>query len=196
MHHARRNGYSVLELVFATGLIVTVGAVTVPNLIAGLDEYRAAGAARYVSTRLQRARMEAVLRSRAFAVRFTPGRDGRYAFAAYVDGNHNGILTSDIERGIDEIVGPPEYLANTFAGIEFGALSGLPAVDSNALPPGSDPIRLGPGNFATFTPLGTCTPGSVYIRGRNAQYAVRLLGETGKTRVLKFNTRTQQWKPL
>jgi hypothetical protein len=37
----------------------------------------------------------------------------------------------------------------------------------------------------------------VYIRGRGgAQYAVRIFGETGKTRMVKFDRRTGRWRPL
>ena len=39
--------------------------------------------------------------------------------------------------------------------------------------------------------------GTVYIRGRrDAQYAVRIFGDTGKTRLLKFVHRTGHWSPL
>ncbi len=51
--------------------------------------------------------------------------------------------------------------------------------------------------MAVFSALGTSTPGSLYIRGRrDAQYAVRLFGQTGKIRVLKFDQKTRLWKPL
>jgi hypothetical protein len=50
--------------------------------------------------------------------------------------------------------------------------------------------------MVTFTPTGTATSGSLYIRGRrDAQYVVRVYGETGKTRVLKFVPRSGQWIP-
>jgi type II secretory pathway pseudopilin PulG len=189
------HGYSVLELMFAVGLVVTISAMTAPNLLAGVDEYRTRGAARYVSARLQSARMEAVMRSRAVAVRFEPV-NGRYAFAVFVDGNHNGVLTADIARGIDEKSGTAECLADAFPGVDFGTLPGLPPVDAGGVPPGNDPIRLGAGGLASFTAIGTATTGSLYVRGRQAQYVVRIFGASGKTRVQKFNTRTRQWKPL
>jgi type II secretory pathway pseudopilin PulG len=189
-------GYSVLELVFAVGLVVTLTSLTVPNLFAGIDEFRTAGAVHYVSARLQRARMEAVMRSRAVAIRFEQRSDSHYAFASYADGNRNGVLTVDIARGIDRRTEPPEFLSDKFPGVDFGALPGLPAVDPDGTPPGDDPIRLGTGRTATFTALGTSTPGSVYIRGRHVQYAIRIFGETGKTRVQRFNSRTRQWEPL
>jgi type II secretory pathway pseudopilin PulG len=193
--HAHSVGYSLLELMFALGLAMTMSAMAAPQLLAGVDEYRTAGAARYVSARLQSARMEAVMRSRAVAIRFERV-NGRYAFAMYVDGNHNGVLTSDIARGVDERVVAAELLAERFAGVDFGTVPGLPAVEAGGQPPGDDPIRLGAGSMATFTAIGTATPGSVYVRGRHSQYVVRIFGATGKTRVQRFNTRTRQWKPL
>jgi hypothetical protein len=81
--------------------------------------------------------------------------------------------------------------------VEFGALPGLPPVDPGGTAPGSDPIRLGSGNIASFSSLGTSSSGTVYLRGRrDAQYAVRIFGETGKTRMLKFDPRTRQWRQL
>jgi hypothetical protein len=189
-------GYSVLELVFVLGLIATLSTVTVSGVITGLDDHRAAAAARYMSARLQRARMESVVRSRAVAVRFSHTGDGRFVFTAYVDGNRNGVISADIGRGVDERIWPDESIADAFPGIEFGVLPGLPPVDPGGTPPGEDPIRLGSSNLATFSAKGTSTSGSVYLRGRSAQYVVRLFGNTGKTRVLRFDPRRRQWKPL
>jgi type II secretory pathway pseudopilin PulG len=196
MGHRDPFGYSLLELLFAVGLLLTMSTVTTPYLLAGIDEYHTAAAARYMSARLHRTRMEAVMRSCPVAVRFEQARDGRYGFAVYVDGNRNGVLAHDIARRIDRSIGPAEFLADSFAAVEFGTLPGLPAVDIGGTPPGDDPIRLGAASAVTFTPLGTATPGSLFIRGRRTQYVVRIFGETGKTRVQKFNTHTRQWKPL
>jgi len=189
-------GYSAIDLVFVIGLIATFSTAAVPGVIAGLNDRRAAAAARYMSARLQRARMDAVVRSRAVAIRFTRAQGGRYVFTVYVDGNRNGVTAEDISRGIDERISPAESLADAFPGIEFGALPGLPAVDAGGTPPGDDPIRLGSANAATFSPAGTSTSGSVYVRGPSTQFVVRLFGETGKTRVLTFDSRTRKWKPL
>jgi hypothetical protein len=150
----------------------------------------------YVSARFQRARMEAVSRSAMVGVQFTQTAAG-YSYAVYVDGNRNGVLTRDIQRGIDQLITPAERLPDQFTGVEFGAIPGLPPVDSGGTAPGTDPIRLGSGNIASFSPLGTASSGTVYIRSRrDAQYAVRIFGETGRTRMMKFEPRTRQWKQL
>jgi hypothetical protein len=190
------SGYSLIELVFVSGLIVTLGGMAVPQLLSGLDDYRAAGAARYVSTRMQRARMEALTRTTEVAIQFTQVGAG-YTYAVYRDGNHDGVRTKDIQDGVDPRVGSDERLQDHFAGVDFGAQPGLPAVDAGSAPPGNDPIRLGASNMASFSSIGTATSGSVFIRGRrNAQYVVRIFGTTAKVRVLRFDRHAKQWKPL
>lgn len=190
------RGYSLIETIFVAGLAVTITAMAVPQLWTGLDDYRAAGAARYIATRLQRTRMEAIVRSAAVGMRFVR-IDGGYAYAEFVDGNRNGVLTREIDSGIDRPLRPAERLSAQFTGVDFGTLPNLPAIDAGATPPGSDPIRLGRADIATFTPLGTATTGTLYIVGRHgAQYAVRIFGETGKTRLLKFDRRAARWTPL
>jgi type II secretory pathway pseudopilin PulG len=190
------RGYSLLEVMLVAGLGVTLSAVAVPQYLAAIDDFRTSGAARYVSARLQRARMEAVMRSTSVAVHFAQTPDG-YSYAVYLDGNGNGVLTEDIQHGVDRRINATERLRDHFAGVDFGAVPGLPPIDPGGPAPGNDPIRLGVSSLATFTPLGTSSSGSVYIRGRrNAQYAVRIFGDTGKTRMLKFVHRTGRWSPL
>ena len=190
------RGYSLLELMMVMALGVTMSAAALPQVLTTLDDVRASGAARHISGRFQRARMEAVMRSATVAVRFTEAPGG-YSYAVYRDGNRNGVLTQDIQQGVDLPTAAPERLPDQFSGVDFGAIPGLPPIDPGGTPPGSDPIRLGAGSLASFTALGTSSSGTVYIRSRrDAQYAVRIFGDTGKTRILKFERSTRQWRPL
>ena len=190
------SGYTIVELLFVLGTVATLSSVAVPQVLAGLDDFRTAGAARHISARLQRARMDAVVRSADVGLQVTSTAGG-YSYAVYLDGNRNGVRSADIQRGTDTRLVPPERLFDQFPGVDFGAIPGVPAVDSGGTPPGADPIRLGSGYMATFAASGTSSSGSLYIRGRrNAQYVVRIYGQTGKTRVLKFDARSRQWKAM
>jgi Type II transport protein GspH len=190
------KGFSTIETLFAAATLVTLGGVATPPLRHAADTLRAAGAARYVATRFQRTRMEAVTRSADVAVRFTPSGSS-YTFGIYVDGNRNGVLKSDVLSGVDWRLGAVERLPDNFPGVDFGALPGLPPVDAGGTQPGSNPIRLGASASASFSALGSSSTGTVYIRGAgNQQLAVRIYGETGKTRVMKFDNRTRKWNPL
>ncbi len=181
---------------FVSGVTATLAGVAVPPILATIDDYRAAGAVRYLSTRLQRTRMEAVARTRDVALQFVES-NGQFTFAVFVDGNGDGVRTRDIQRGVDTALTTPERLPDNFSGVDFGVLPGLPPVDPGGTPPGIDPIKLGSSNLLTFTAAGTSSTGSVYIKSaRNAQYVIRVFGESGKTRILKFNPRTNQWMPI
>jgi type II secretory pathway pseudopilin PulG len=196
--HIRHSdiGASLLELIFVTGLLAVITAVAVPPMLAALDDLRTLGAVRYISSRLQQARTQAVTRSTDAAVRFTP--DGpSYAYAVFLDGNRNGVRSTDIQSGIDREIHRGERLADQFPGIEFGTLPSLPSVDPSAPAPGADPIRLGSSDMVSFSALGTSTPGSLYVLGPGgAQYVVRIFGGTGKTRILRFDARGRRWIPL
>jgi hypothetical protein len=149
-----------------------------------------------MASRFQLARMQAAARSANVAVRFSHTSEG-IVYGVYADGNGDGVRASDIASRIDYQLAPDQRLPDQFPGVDFGVLAGLPPVESGAAAPGSDPLRLGAGDMASFTPIGTATPGSVYIRGRGAlQFVVRILGETGRTRILKFNARSNTWIPL
>jgi type II secretory pathway pseudopilin PulG len=188
--------FTLVELLFAMAVAATLAAVSVAQIAASLDDLRAGAAARLVAATLQQTRMEAVRRGRATAVRVRQTGSG-YEFAIYSDGNRNGVRAADITAGRDPLLVAPRRLSDAFPGVEFGAAPGLPSVDPSGVPPGSDPIRLGSADMVTFTPLGTATAGSLYVRGKHdVQYVVRVFGETGKTRLLKFNRWSRTWNPL
>src|SRR5438552_13130564 len=114
------SGSTLLEVLFVSALMATLGGIAVPQALVAIDDFRAAGAARYVSGRLQRARMEAVLRSADVALQFVSATDG-FRFTVYVDGNRNGVRSRDIQRAIDRALGAAERLSDHFTGVDFGS---------------------------------------------------------------------------
>ena len=186
----------MIELAVAVGLMATATATALPQVLAGLDEARVAGAARYLSGRFYDTRIEAITRSAEVALRFTATNAG-YVYEVFADGNGNGVLTRDIQRNIDRQIHAPEQLSSQFSGVDFGTLPGLPAIDAGSPAPGADPIKFGVSNMVSFSALGSSSSGTVYIRSRdNAQYAVRVLGNTAKVRIFRFDARSRQWNPL
>jgi len=187
------GGYTLLELFFAAALFAIVSVAAVPALLAGVDGTRARGAARYLAARLQQARFDALKRSCHVGFRFEAGAD--YQYRLYADGNGDGLRSRDIASGVDRPLGAFERLDAQFAGITFGVLDGVTAVDSTELlGAGSDPVRFGSSDILSFGPMGTATAGTLYVRGRGPeQYAVRVLGVTGRIRVLRFDFTTRQW---
>ena len=116
-----------------------------------------------------------------------------YRITAVADGNGNGLRTSEIQRGIDRTLGEAERLDMHFAGVAFGILSGVPDADGQPAN-GADGVRFGASKLLSMNPDGTASSGTLYVHGRErAQYAVRVLGTTGRVRILKFDFVKGRW---
>ena len=189
---ARSNGdgYTLIELSCAMAIAATLVGISIPATRNALDEIRAAAAARDVAARIGLARLEAVRRSSAFAYRFVPA-EADYQFTAHADGNDNGVRTVEISSGTDLTLAAAERLADKHPGVSFGLLAGLPDLDGAR---GSEEgVRIGSSRILTLSPDGTATPGTLYVHGSRSQYAVRVLGATGRTRVFRYDTGAGRW---
>jgi type II secretory pathway pseudopilin PulG len=184
------KGYSFVELIFALGLIAVLGGMTVPLVTGTLDHIHTASAARHVAARIATIRLEAIRRSSVAALRFEPAGD-EYVITAFLDGNGNGIRAIDITSGTDRPLGRPERLGDHFAGAAFGLLPGIADVDGGT--GSSDGVRIGPSQFLSVSPNGSSTGGTLYVHGRRSQYAVRILGATGRVRFFWYDTGARRW---
>jgi hypothetical protein len=190
-HEANMVGLTLVELLFAIAVGVTVTGIALPMTNEVMHEFRSAGAARYLAGRIMSIRMEAVRRSAAVALRFEAvGAD--YAYAVFMDGNGNGIRSADIDSGIDRRLTPFERVGDKFPGVRFELPHGTPDADG-AVTASQDGVRIGTARILTMSPDGSCTAGTLYLRGRRGQYAVRVLGATGRTRVLYFHPGEASW---
>jgi type II secretory pathway pseudopilin PulG len=188
-------GYSLLEALFALALASILGGIAFANVSSALDDFRTQSAVRFVAGQMQFARATAVAHSANTAFRFT-GASPSFNFRLFEDGNGDGVRSRDIDEGVDRPLGFDDRLSRQFPGVDFGVLADLPGADGSP-PPAGDPIKLGASNMTVFTPLGTASSGSLYVLGpRQLQYVVRIYGETGRTRILKFNPRTRSWRAL
>jgi hypothetical protein len=185
------RGLTVLELLFVIALGVTLTAIAIPLLGSTLDSLKTMSAARYLEGRIMLARMEAIKRSRAVGLRFQAW-DGDYLYATYADGNRNGIRAADIAQGVDAPLGDAERLRDKFGGVRFELMAGVPEIDGSDAGT-RDGLRIGAARILTMYPNGTSSSGTVYVRGRHTQYAVRVFGVTGRTRVLQYRTREEAW---
>jgi len=189
---ARGQGFTLLELLLTLGIATTIIGMAVPLTADALDEMRGSMAARYVQSRILDARMDAVKRSSRVGLRFESQGDD-FRFAEYLDGNANGIRSADIADGTDPELRPRERLADQFAGVSFGLRANVPDVDGTRSPTRQEGVRVGVTRILSVGPDGTATSGTLYLHGRRSQYAVRVLGATGRTRVLRFDSGGQQW---
>jgi hypothetical protein len=184
-------GFAMLDVLFALALGTTLVALAVPGTRDSVDELRTRMAARYLASRLSAARIEAVARSTCIGLRFTP-LSHDYGFVPYADGNGNGIRSSDISSGIDAPLGAAESLRDKFPDVQLELMNGYPDADGQP-GTGADGVRVGSARIATMSPDGTATPGTLYLHGRRSQFAVRILGATGRVRMLRYERATGTW---
>jgi prepilin-type N-terminal cleavage/methylation domain-containing protein len=185
-------GFTILELLFALAITGTLTAIAVPQGLRALDDFRTRAAARYLAQRLVDARLSAIKRSLAHGLRFEPGSPD-YRITVVADGNANGLRTAEIQRGTDRTLTAPDTIGSHFEGVAFGILDDVP--DADGLPAnGSDGVRIGSARLLAMNPDGTSSSGTLYLHGRDrAQYAVRVLGVTGRVRMLRFDYARRRW---
>ena len=190
----RKNGYSFLEVLAAITVMVIVAGAAIPLAHGSIERSRAAAAARYVAVRLAVARFEAVKRSVFVAIRFTEHADG-YRLQTFVDGNGNGVLSDDIAGSVDLPIGGVERIDFHFPGVSFGIFENVTSLDSAQILDTNDPVQIGPSTLFSFSPDGSSTSGTLYIRGRRAsQFAVRVLGATGRGRIFQYDFENGTWR--
>ena len=154
-------------------IVAVVTAVAVPVSLTGVNRARGWAGTRFVAARFVRARAQAVGRGAAVALRFA-GDGEQTTLASFVDGNRNGVLSNDIQAGLDAPLDEPVPLASLFPGVTVTAEGG---------------VRL-----FSFSPDGTASTGSVYLQSRDgSRFAVRVLGATARVRIERYVTGRDAW---
>ena len=188
------SGFSLLEVLVAISIMAIAAGAAVPFAHGSVDRSRTAAAAHYVAGRIALARFEAVKRSAFVAIRFLETSDG-IRLRAYVDGNANGVRTEDIASNIDRAISSEEQLDHHFQGVTFGIQPNVTPIDPGQPLDPDDPIQIGASPLLSFSPNGSCTSGTLFIRGQRAsQFAVRVLGVTGRSRVFEYEFENAKWR--
>jgi hypothetical protein len=110
---ASERGMSLVEVLLALAIAMTVGAMTVAVTATAIDDMRTAVAARYIAGRIGSARIDAVRRGTAVALRFE-AEDDDYMYAPHEDGNGNGVRSAEIRTGVDRPLVAFEKLGDKF----------------------------------------------------------------------------------
>lgn len=190
------RGIALIDIIATLTLGLTMAAMAVPVIGGTLDREHTMIGARHLSGLLHRARAESLRRSTAVAARFEIV-DGRTRVRLYADGNGNGVLQRDIDRGTDRPVSDHEWLDAHARDVSLRV--NQPVTDAGGagtLLPGSDPLRIGKTVLVSFSPLGSASSGTLYVAARRGpQMAIRVYGASGRVRVLMFDARARQWHP-
>jgi type II secretory pathway pseudopilin PulG len=186
------GGFTTTELVVVLAIAAVVLGITVPTIANVKDASRVRHAAGYVASRFRAARQQAVAEERAVAVVFDQSAAG-WSFRICADGNGNGVRRAEIDSQVDVCLEGPFVFSALFPGVAVAADGSIAGPEGS--PASSDPVRFGTSDMASFSPLGSCTAGSLYLQSaQGAQYAIRVSGVLGRTRVLRYDRASQSWK--
>ncbi len=192
------KGFQLAELVVSLAVLVLILLLGAPSLVQAAGDMRLRLAAFELAGVLRLARASAVRLDANVAVKFRTEKDGAVTFTLYRDGDGDGVLNKDIDAGVDRPIEPPRRLSNLGRGVGFGFPPGPAAEDpgspGHALKP-VDPIRFNQSDLASFSALGTSTPGSLYLTDGVAKLvAVRVANRVGKVRILTWIPERRIWR--
>ena len=188
------SGYSLIELLLVLAAATTLASLALPLTSVSTDASKARQAASFVATRLRLARQQAVARTTTVGLVFDMV-NGRWSVRVCADGNNNGVRRADIGSGVDRCLEGPHDLETMFPGVRVAVDSSLDGPSGE--PPSPDAVRFGASDIASFSSSGSCTAGSLFLRSSHGvQYAVRVAGVTGRTRVLRYNAPAGSWDEM
>jgi hypothetical protein len=178
------RGRSLIELVVVAGMVSVLALLTFRQVRAYAVDAHLLGAGQVFKGEFRKARSMAARNNVYTAIRF----EDKLAvprYSVYVDGNFNGVRKDDINKGIDRRVAGPFFLDAQAPGVRVGINPGTPAIppDTGILDV-KDPIRFGPSDMLSFSPLGTATPGTFYLAGQASQAAVRVTPGSARVRLM------------
>lgn len=195
----RASGFQLIEASIVLGLLGLLISLVTPDLIRLSARQRVIAAAAELAGTLHLARATAYRLSTNVGVKFRTDTKGQVTFTLYRDGDGDGVLTADIESGEDPPVGPIRRLNHLGPGVGFGFPP--PPAPTDPADPGQrledlhDPIRFNRSDIASFDSLGASTPGSLYVSDRKSEIAVvRVLGRTGRIRILVYDREREIWE--
>jgi type II secretory pathway pseudopilin PulG len=195
MHGER--GFQMADLIVALAVFGMAVVLGVPQLVRISADLRVRLAAAEVVAALRQARSLAIRSNAEVALHFVTGARGEVTFTLYRDGDRDGVTNADIKTGVDPQIAAPGRLEHLGGDVRIG-LPDRPVRDPgdpSHLLDASDPIRFNVSDLASFGPLGTATPGSVYLTdGGSHLSVVRVLGSTGRVRVLTYDFASATWR--
>ncbi|MEM1179347.1 MAG: hypothetical protein AAGM22_13440 [Acidobacteriota bacterium] len=197
----RRQGYTFIDLLVTLAILGIISLIFIPRISDWAGAVQVRIAAQHVAHTLSHARLLSLRARERVAVKFREDDDRRVTMSIYLDKDGDGVRNSDIDDGTDILLKAPRYLVYGTRSIRFGFPAGEAPTDpsnpSKRMTRLRDPIRFNRSDLASFHPLGTATPGTVYLTdGHRHLAAVRLTHVSAKVSVMIYDRRLERWRRL
>ena len=192
-----KHGISLIEIVMILAVIAVTLAVSVPAFDNLLSRHALVCVSHEFHGALRRCRQIAVTKNRYYGIKFI-FVNGELLYGVFEDGDGDGLRTRDMEEGVDPMIKPYTTMQLAHGKIRPGLLHpDIPDIyDGGPIHNPNDPVKFGRGNICSFSPLGACTPGTLYLTdGVDLQAAVRIYGTTAMSRIMIY-TEGRGWHRL
>ncbi len=194
----KNEGFSVVELMVTLTILGLVLSAGVASFLRASGALRLRLAASEIASSLRLAQSWAVRHSSRVAIKYHVAGDGSVRYGFYRDGDGDGVRNLDIQSGTDPAVRPLSELAHLGTNIRFGFPPHIeprdPGDRSRKLTRLDDPIRFNRSDLASFDPLGTATPGTVYLTdGRDGLAAIRVNHQSARVRIMIYDAEEEIW---
>ncbi|MEM6702641.1 MAG: hypothetical protein AAGA81_21640 [Acidobacteriota bacterium] len=198
-------GFTLVELIVIVALVGLFTVLVTPALLHLSSAHRVDLAAAEVMGTLRLTRARAVAYSDHVGIKFFTAEGGFVApgstavtYRLFRDGDGDGLRTADVLSGVDPPVSPLRRLVHVGSTVRFGLPDGFvprdPSSPSRRLRRLDDPIRFNRSDIASFGPLGSSTPGSLYLTDGRSLAVVRVYNRTGKVRILRYDVAGDRWR--
>ncbi len=190
----RSHGYSLLELLTVVAIIGIIALCAIPAFANYRRRMSVLAAAEQLRNIFRLTRQRAITSGHNVGVKFIAGRE--WTYAVYEDGDGDGVRNDDIDRRIDRRLSGPAVLMPSFHIATIGLLqTTVKDPDGDALKPDASPVQFGRSTICSFSPMGSSTPGTVYlIDGGGQLWAARCTGNGGRVRVLRYDSNRKKWE--
>jgi len=199
VHRSRQSGFQLVELLVAASLIGLGALLVAPHLPRLTSALQVRLAADELTVVFREARAFAIRHAEKVAVKFRTDAEGIVTWGLYRDGDGDGVLTADIDSGVDPLAAPVRTLSHFGKRVRFGFLAGRaprdPGNPRRRLTGLDDPIRFNRSDLASFSPVDGSTPGSLYLTdGMRTLIVLRVDPRVGRVHRLSWDAAADRWE--